>query len=291
VLSPTGPLHALPLHALEIEAGKPLLERNPVVYSTSLSILRLCMLRRKHQPLPASPSAVIFGDPSGDRKGAADSATIIADLLNVEPKIGGDATKDLFLTAGRDVDMICFYGHAHTLRRPSSRVNLDQGAFMSSLLSSNYPPSMSKDASPLQDSIEFANKVYLEVREIFDLKLRGHVSLFACGSGEQTIEIGDEPSGLITALLVAGASSVLGTLWPIADDDGRDFSILFYRKLLERPEKSVIVNIAEAVRFASLKLRGRAQRDRPFNWASFVLHGAWFWKGATGEDEEGERNL
>lgn len=287
LLSPTGLLHALPLHALEIEAGKPLLVRNPVVYSTSLSVLRLCILRRESQVLPTSPSSVIFANPSGDRKGATDSATTIAKYSNVEPNICGNATKDLFLTASQDVDLICFYGHAHTSRRPSSRADVDQREFMSSLLASDYSPSMSKDASPLQDSIEFANEAHLDVREIFELNLRGHISLFACGSGEQTIELGDEPSGLITAFLVAGASSVLGTLWPIADDDARDFSILFYQKLLERPRKSAIVDIAEAARFASLKLRERAVRNRPFNWASFVLHGAWFWKCATEEDEEG----
>lgn len=45
VLSPSGPLHSLPLHALALPGGQLLIERNPIVYSSSLSILRHCFLR------------------------------------------------------------------------------------------------------------------------------------------------------------------------------------------------------------------------------------------------------
>jgi CHAT domain-containing protein len=286
VLCPTGILHALPLHALEIEDGKPLLERNCVVYSASLSILHICLHRRKQQPLPESPSAIVYGNPSDDRKGGEKSAIDIAKLLGVEAKTSKKATKEAFLADCQGVDLINFYGHGHASRHASSHVALDEKAFISSLLSTDYPSPMPKGRTSMQDSIEFAGKAYLEVREIFDINLQGHVSLIACGSGEQTVELGDEPSGLITALLVAGASSVLGTLWPIADDDGRDFSVLFYQKLLERRTDSLVANLAEALRFAALSLRGRPQSNRPFNWASFVLHGAWFWERPVQRNNE-----
>ena len=88
--------------------------------------------------------------------------------------------------------------------------------------------------------------------------------------------MGDEPSGLISSLLVSGASSVVGTLWPIKDDDGRDFSKIFYATLLQGRQQTALVNLAEAIRAAALHLRGRESRNEPFHWASFVLHGCWF---------------
>lgn len=285
VFSQTGTLNALPLHALEIEDGKLVLERNPVVYSSNLSILRSCMLRRQQRSLPASPTAIVFGNPSKDREGSTESSTYIAKLFDMEPRIGDRATKEAFLEESHDVDIVHFHGHAHTKRRSLLQAGTDEAAFVSSLLSSEYPPSMSKDAAPLDDSIEFANKAYLEAREIFNLKLRGHISLIACGSGEQTIGVGDEPSGLITALLIAGASSVLGTLWPIADDDGRDFAKLFYKQLLRRPQEAPVINLAEALRSAALHMRDRKMGNQPFHWASFVLHGAWYWKRERKEHE------
>ncbi|MEM1292833.1 MAG: hypothetical protein AAGH67_15315 [Cyanobacteria bacterium P01_H01_bin.162] len=52
ILCPTGPLHALPLHVLEID-GEPLLARNPVVYCPSLNVLRHCLARRRqYEGLP-----------------------------------------------------------------------------------------------------------------------------------------------------------------------------------------------------------------------------------------------
>lgn len=286
VLSPTGILHAIPLHALEVENGKPLLERNCLVYSASLSMLRVCLHRRRQQPLSESPSAVVYGNPSNDRSGGEKSASEIAKLLGVKPKTAERATKEAFLADCHGADLINFYGHGHKLGHASPRMARSEKAFVSSLFTTDYPSSAPEESTPVQYSIEFAGKAHLEAREIFDMNLRGHVSLIACGSGDQTIELGDEPSGLITALLVAGASSVLGTLWPITDEDGREFSVLFYQKLLERQTSSSVINLAETLRFAALRLRSRSQNNKPFNWASFILHGAWFWERPVPQQNE-----
>jgi len=59
VLSPSGLLHRIPLHAIEIE-GKPLIFHNPIVYFHSLSLLHQSFLQRQlttsksHSP-PSEP--------------------------------------------------------------------------------------------------------------------------------------------------------------------------------------------------------------------------------------------
>ena len=272
VLSPTGILHAIPLHALEVEHKTPLLERNPVVYSASLSILRLCHLRRQQHPFSANPKAVVFGNPSEDREGGTGSANEIAQLFNVEAKTCRNATKKDFLQDINDTDFVLFHGHAHTHPSTSSTNDPTLESFLS------QPQFTDNDTAktPLDDCIEFANGSFLTAREIFEIGVRGHFTLIACGSGTQTIGIGDEPSGLISSLLVSGAWSVVGTLWPITDDDGRDFSKVFYATLLEGQRQTAHVNLAEAVRAAALHLRARESKNEPFHWASFVLHGCWF---------------
>ena len=52
--------------------------------------------------------------------------------------------------------------------------------------------------------------------------------LVICNSGLYNVGPSDEPYGLVPAFLVAGATNVLGTLWPIEDDFGRRFVARFY---------------------------------------------------------------
>jgi CHAT domain-containing protein len=72
----------------------------------------------------------------------------------------------------------------------------------------------------------------LAVRDVLSLKLRSpHITLVACDLASQGITAGDEPLGLVTALLCAGAGSVLGTLWSTASETGCVFAKRFYAEL------------------------------------------------------------
>jgi hypothetical protein len=71
---------------------------------------------------------------------------------------------------------------------------------------------------------------------------------------------GNEPLGLVTALFVAGASSVLGTLWPIYSSTGRRFAIHFYQSIEKQRiaveartvVKVKVLNLALAVQEATI---------------------------------------
>jgi CHAT domain-containing protein len=67
------------------------------------------------------------------------------------------------------------------------------------------------------------------------------VTLSACSGLANQFYEGDEPLGLATTCLAAGAQSVVGSLWPVADDDAPVLMEPFYRALTggERPAKAL----------------------------------------------------
>jgi len=118
-----------------------------------------------------------------------------------------------------------------------------------------------------------------------------HVSLIACGSARQAIQPeGDEPLGVVTALLYAGATSVTGTMWPIGVGAGRDFSNRFYTALKEAQtaaeDTSRVedgdgdgnmreIDLAVLLQTTARKMKRSPETSRPYSWAGFVLHGSW----------------
>lgn len=128
---------------------------------------------------------------------------------------------------------------------------------------------------------------YLSVSEILTLSLNMGNSPFvcciACDSGVQDIGTGQEPLGLVSALLCAGASAVLGTLWPIRSDVGRLFSRHFYDHIETQIEQGPplnaigkkVLNLAQAVQYSTLQVK--VEYEYPYNWAPFVLYGSPFY--------------
>ncbi|HEX7138070.1 MAG TPA: CHAT domain-containing protein [Vicinamibacterales bacterium] len=71
------------------------------------------------------------------------------------------------------------------------------------------------------------------------------------------------PLSLARAFLQGGAGTVVGTLWPIPDDDASAFSTRFHESM-SRGETA-----AEAVREAQLEMKARGDGD--LSWAAFCL--------------------
>jgi CHAT domain-containing protein len=97
----------------------------------------------------------------------------------------------------------------------------------------------------------------LSVSELSNAKLMrdgAHFTVIACGSGTQDIALGDEPLGLIPALLPAGATSILICQWPIDSRAGRAFSEIFYQELsrggLGDESCNNVVHLAKALQSA-----------------------------------------
>lgn len=105
------------------------------------------------------------------------------------------------------------------------------------------------------------------------LDLRGTelVVLSACETGVGSVLQGEGVFGLWRALELAGAQSVMMSLWKVPDEETRELMELFYRKWLAGMDKQL------ALRDAQLELRQRTirawGRDRPQLWGAFVLVG------------------
>lgn len=103
-----------------------------------------------------------------------------------------------------------------------------------------------------------------EVREL-DLSKTNLVVLSGCSTQLGKQSRGDEVIGLSRAFLLAGASSVVASLWEVGDMATRDFMNAFYLHLGLAHDKTA------ALRFAQQTMRSISKNPR--DWAGFVLVG------------------
>ena len=98
--------------------------------------------------------------------------------------------------------------------------------------------------------------------------------LSACDTGLGELRGGEGVFGLRRAFLLAGARTVVTSLWPVRDDWTRRFMQAFYRgRFVAR------LDADEALRAAHLELLAAARAERraddPLLWAGFVAVGDW----------------
>jgi len=91
------------------------------------------------------------------------------------------------------------------------------------------------------------------------------VVLSSCESAKGVPVDGQGILGLRAAFAMAGAQSVVMSLWPVDDQAGRQFMQFFYSHLAEDP--------SEALRMAQLDMRAVSQYKAPFYWAGYVVSG------------------
>ncbi|KAI0248471.1 CHAT domain-containing protein [Lactifluus subvellereus] len=100
--------------------------------------------------------------------------------------------------------------------------------------------------------------------------------LSACHTAELTEgSIPDEALHLTAAMQYCGFRSVVGTMWAMADTDGRDLAGYFYKSMFSSEDQGVpyYERSAKALRDAAQKLR-REKRVGLERWVNFVHYGA-----------------
>lgn len=254
ILCPTGLLHRIPLHALEVE-GAPLIERNPVVYTHAASILRRCMRQKKFSDSRGEKgmNVRVVADLSGDRKDASRSAIDVGDMLRAQEKlIGKHPGRGLneVQAVMQNADILYYHGHA------------------------------SFDASETRNlGLGLGSGITMSVKDILALNLRSgaHVTLIACGSYAQNWSSRDEGLGIVPAFLYAGASSAVATFWPAWSSIGALFADCFYSPLItllnNEDPGSQEWNMALAFQRAVLQVR--KEKPAPYFWAPFAFTGYW----------------
>lgn len=252
VICPTGLLHRVPLHALKLE-GQILIERNPVVYCQSLSLLE------QH----------IFSTLT-----AARATSLRAVIVNGLPVVAEDSTPKFAFAAELDVK-IC---NGPGLTKETLKANLGGASLFHFHGHIGYD-----ESNPLDHYLDLGGGERLAARDIANLRLKpgALVVLIGCESGRAQNTGGDNLVGLCTAFFFANAGSVISTLWPIDRKDGDDFAEAFYKQILQQRKdikngRRGWVELAHAVQQAVLAIRlDAAGKVRvPYHWAGFVVHGS-----------------
>jgi CHAT domain-containing protein/Tfp pilus assembly protein PilF len=95
------------------------------------------------------------------------------------------------------------------------------------------------------------------------------VILSACDTGVGVVKNGDGVYGLRRSMFLAGAETLVMSLWPVSDYVTREMMTAYYRGL------KTGLGRGEALRQVQLSMLKRKGREHPFFWASFIQSGEW----------------
>jgi CHAT domain-containing protein len=242
-------LHYLPLHALKVE-GRYLIERNPVCYTPSASVMKYCHAKRKER----RERALILADSRADLPllHARGQALAVQQLFDphAEVYLNGTATKTLvkqrLAVAKDEIDVLHFacHGYFHPYQALRSGI----------MLAPENGGTIQREELPRVEKPE-ESPWNLTAEEIFGLEMHADlVTLSACESGVNERKPGDELIGLTRALIYAGTPSVLVSLWSVDEISTSILMHKFYQALKAGANK------AEALQKAQIELRGITAR-------------------------------
>jgi len=307
LIAPDGELDLIPFEALLDPQDKYLVERYSVTYlTTGRDLLRLQEPRKSKSPplLVANPD---FEEPgrtvlAKSEKPATGSVSGRRSIIS-----GQDLSKVYFAPLSgteREVRAIqTLFPNAQLLtgtkasKTALERVNAPQilhiathGFFLEDTAGKSAAKSDQKEASGgaadelenplLRSGLALAgansNRVgvgggILTALEASNMNLWGTklVTLSACDTGIGDVKNGEGVYGLRRAFVLAGAESLVMSLWPVSDETTRELMTSYYtglRKGLGR---------GEALRQTQLAMLMRKGRQHPFYWASFIQSGEW----------------
>ena len=266
VFSATGDLHRIPLHAIALD-GEILIRRNPIVYTSSLTVLDVLFKARTKHEHSRSPSsnqppfkAALFGEPPL-KQGKRALSTLRKDLSAPSPAPDTFTTKH-FVRAMQDPELELLHYHSHAdfadTDPTAQRLLFDDTSLSLPDLFSLSPPT-----SPF------------------------HVALLACGSGmTKTSAVSGEVIGLVPAFLYAGAGSTVSALWPFDDRDAALYTRYFYERIVKAKGagrgSGERVDLAKANQEAVLRIMD--EKPSVYHWAPFVLNGFWMMR-VSGQEE------
>jgi CHAT domain/Tetratricopeptide repeat len=214
-------------------------------------------------------------------EGVAAEGRSIAAFVGVNPKMGDDALEG---TLKRVCSPMLLHLATHGFFLPD-RLNRDHGVRSNRLLTGNTLGPLGGDAESalLRSGLALAGANtrlrggrlpvdaedgILNAEDVTALDLRGTelVVLSACDTGLGDIQVGEGVFGLRRSFVLAGAHTVVMSLWKVPDDGTRRLMELFYGFLVSGKGR------AEALREAALSIK----RERPTDvraWGAFICVG------------------
>jgi hypothetical protein len=252
VIVPDGVLHLLPFAALRPDPRGPLLaERYQITMASSATLWE----RWRRQARRNARAALVLADP----------------LL---PK-GDDPLPD-GRKEGRYVARSCGKGSVVRFGPEAGEAFLKRQDLSRFGVLHLAAHAVADEASPETSAVLLAADApgedgRLQVDEITRLRLGGSlVALSSCRSASGAVVGGEGVMSLSRAFFAAGSAVVLGSLWPLRDDDARDFFEIFYDHLNAGETASAAFSAAQRER-----LRDGAPAEA---WAGLVLSGDGNWR-------------
>jgi len=235
VIVPTGPGHALPLHACLAPDGTTLGERAAITVVPSLGIW--LHLRHAAGP-PSSRGTLVAGVSDAAAPRIADEAHDVAAMHATTALLDDHATIAAVLERLPDVSVAHLACHGR------------------------FEPS-----APIASGLRLADG-WLTVRDLHDCRAAlDLLVLSGCETARARIRLGDEIAGLPEAALRSGARRVVSSLWRVPDGVTESFMRAFHRRLRGLDG----VDAAEALRHA--RRLSRLESPHPAGWAAFQVYG------------------
>ncbi len=264
-LVPHGPLHYLPLHALRVD-GDYLIDRFSIVYSPSAAVLDLVVKRKGKKAWTRQSKALVMGNPTLDLPFAESEAKHLAEFLGVQPYLREEATKHRIQSEipGKNIVHLACHGCFYPPKPLLSYIQLadKEEPTTSEKIAFDSPASNNEIRLPHPpEPKDLTGEEIMTWQK--DRKLQADlVVLSACETGQSEVNPGDEPIGLTRALLVAGAATVLGSLWSVDSISTTLLMERFYENYLhgdpdEDPSTRSPLLPVEALRRTQIWLRDR----------------------------------
>jgi CHAT domain-containing protein len=298
LISPDGQLNLVPFEALLDDQGRYLVERFSITYlSTGRDLLRM-QLPRPSQSAPVLVADPSFGEPA-----------LVATAAMPKTKPGSARTARRSVITGTDFSSLYFAplegtkAEARSIHAlfPDAQVLTGEQASESALEQLNAPKILHiathgffledkgqkaaaatvSPENPLLRSglaLSGANLVkdgkgdgILTALEASNLNLWGTklVTLSACDTGVGEVKDREGVYGLRRSFFLAGAETLVMSLWPVSDYVTREMMTNYYGGLKHG------LGRGEALRQAQLAMLKRKGREHPFYWASFIQSGEW----------------
>lgn len=250
LIAPHRDLNKIPWAALRLQPkAPPLVTTCTPVIVPSLSNLALLWSREQAAPSPRQNGLIVAISDFGGRHPALPDARQEADALQA----GLNAESRLLLDGEARWEQLLALVQEQKLDR-FSFLHIASHAF-------HDPLTGRLSGVALADSDLWLDR-FLELAP-----LPGLVTLSACSGMQSLLHEGDEPIGLATTCLAAGAQQVVASLWPVIDDRAAALMVKFYAHWWAGLPAAHALALAqrEAVRDLGDDLEG---------WGSFLYFGA-----------------
>lgn len=292
LISPDGELNLVPFEALVDARGLYVVERRPVAYlSSGRDLLRLQVVRasRGAPVIVADPQfdseASLKPAPAAGARPAQRSVTSAGDLRGLYFAPLDGTAEEAKAIQSRFADAIALTGSRAS---KSALMKVDAPRILHIATHGFFLEGNAarKIENPLLRSglaLAGANRVksgdesgILTALEASGLNLWGAklVTLSACDTGVGEVKNGEGVYGLRRAFMLAGAETLVMTLWPVSDYATREVMTDYYGGLQRK------LGRGDALRAAQLAMLHRSGRRHPFYWAAYIESGEW--RGLSG---------